>query len=233
MRHPLRAFLTLPRRDHPLRAPGEILLRGEAGRQRLKRGVWYLEIQMRLFSIPAMIAAAALLVPVGFAQEAKDETKGGHKEEQKEKEAEEWHRHHIGILMAGSHNTERNGFTPGVDYEFKFVWKFGVMATYEHVGGGFREDLFAFTAAVHPWKGLKIQAGPGFEREVADHEVAPHEGEAGESGGRRALLRLGAGYDWEVGKYMTIGPDFAFDFLHGEKVFVYGLTIGFGFGPRK
>ncbi|MBI4890744.1 MAG: hypothetical protein HY821_08985 [Acidobacteria bacterium] len=176
---------------------------------------------MRLLSLAAMFSAAALLVPAVSAQE------------QKEKEAEEYHRHHFGILMAGSHNTEKNGFTPGADYEFRFLRHLGVMATYEHVGGGFREDLLALTAAVHPWKGLELQIGPGWERETGKHEATAQEGSSTESGGRRALLRLGVGYDWEIGKHMTIGPDFAFDFLHGEKVFVYGVTIGFGFRARK
>ena len=104
------------------------------------------------------------------------------------------------------------------------------MATGEYVGGGFREDLFAFTAVAHPWHGLKFPAGPGFEHELKHHETT--EGEAVHHEATRKLLRLGAGYDFEVGKHMTIGPDFAFDLLKGEKVFVYGITIGFGFSGK-
>lgn len=122
--------------------------------------------------------------------------------------------------------------TVGGDYEFRFVRQFGVMATGEYVGGGFREDLFAFTGVVHPKKGLKLQAGPGFERELNRHEPAGAESEAVHHEATRALFRIGGGYDIEVGKHMTIGPDIAVDFLKGEKVFVYGVTIGFGFGSK-
>lgn len=171
---------------------------------------------MRFHSLTLVLAASLALT--GSAVLAEE----GHA-------SNEFHRHHFGGLLAGSHNTEKNGLTVGGDYEFRFVKQFGVMATGEYVGGGFREDLFAFTGVVHPWKGLKLQAGPGFERELKKHETAgePVHGEA-----TRALFRVGGGYDIEVGKHMTIGPDIAVDFLKGEKVFVYGITIGFGFGGK-
>jgi hypothetical protein len=144
----------------------------------------------------------------------------------------EFHRHHFGGLLAGSHNSERNGFTTGGDYEFRFVRHFGVMATGEYVGGGFREDLFAFTAVVHPWKGLKLQAGPGFDHELKKKEAAEAGAELMHHDSTRGLFRIGLGYDVEVGRHMTIGPDFALDILKGDKVFVYGITIGFGFSGR-
>ena len=174
---------------------------------------------MRFCSIPLVLTAVVALT--GFASFAEEGAPS------------EFHRHHFGGLLAGSHNTEKNGFTAGGDYEFRFVRQFGVMATGEYVGGGFREDLFALTAVVHPWHGLKLQAGPGFEHELNRHEVA---GEAGSEvlhhEATRKLLRIGGGYDIEVGKHMTIGPDIAVDFLKGEKVFVYGITIGLGFSGR-
>jgi hypothetical protein len=146
----------------------------------------------------------------------------------------EYHRHHIAALVSGSHAEGKNGLTLGGDYEFRFSRYVGVMATAEYVGGGFREDLFAFTASFHPWKQLKIQAGPGFERELKHEEAATHSTgeESVPESGRRGLFRFGAGYDFEINKHMTIGPDFAFDILKGEKVFVYGITIGFGFKSK-
>lgn len=173
---------------------------------------------MRFHSLSlVLLAAVALTGTAAFAQE---------------EGSSEFHRHHFGGLLAGSHNTEKNGLTVGGDYEYRFVRKFGVMATGEYVGGGFREDLFAFTAVVHPWKGLKLQAGPGFERELNRKEAEIAEGETLTNSANRALFRIGGGYDIEVGKHMTIGPDFAVDILKGEKVFVYGITIGFGFSGR-
>jgi hypothetical protein len=31
---------------------------------------------------------------------------------------------------------------------------------------------------------------------------------------------------------VTVGPGFAFDILNGDKVFVFGFTVGFGFGAK-
>jgi len=146
-----------------------------------------------------------------------------------EKEGEGYHRHHVGALFGGSHNTEKNGFTVGGDYEFRWSRPVGLMVTGEYVAGAFREDLWAVTAAIHPWKGLKLQAGPGFEQEFPARRAA--EAESAEEHGKRVrgLFRFGAGYEFEVNERMTIGPDFAFDILKGERVFVYGIVVGFGF----
>lgn len=77
---------------------------------------------------------------------------------------------------------------------------------------------------------MKLQAGPGF-----DHELRRHESELAEEihlRTNRGLFRVGAGYDFAIGKGLTIGPDFAYDILKGERVVVYGITIGFGFGGK-
>ena len=104
--------------------------------------------------------------------------------------------------------------------------------TGEFVGGGFREDLWAFTANLHPWKGLKLQAGGGFEQELNSHSAEVRTSETEHEKSVRGLFRVGVGYEIELGKHWTIGPDFAFDMLKGEHVFVYGVTIGFGFGSK-
>lgn len=166
----------------------------------------------------AILTLLVLPIPAVFAEEHS---------------AEEYHRHHIAALVSGSDSGEKNGFTIGGDYEFRFARPIGVTVTGEYVGGSFREDLVAFTATAHPWRGLKLQAGPGFDHELRRHETESAEGEeVAHHKVNRALFRVGAGYDIEVGKNMTIGPDFAYDILKGEKVFVYGITIGFGFGHR-
>lgn len=154
---------------------------------------------------------------------------GQHEEAARE---EGHHRHHIALLTSGSHNTKKDGDTMGVDYEYRFAHRLGVLATYEHVGGDFREDVVAFTAAWHPWRGLRFVAGPGFDREPREAEDA-HEHSPADKGRRtRALLRLGGGYDFHLARGFTIGPDLAVDILRGEKVLIYGINIGFGLGRR-
>lgn len=142
------------------------------------------------------------------------------------------HRHHIAFLAGGSHNTKKDGDTFGADYEYRFTHRLGVLTTYEHVGGDFREDLMAFTAAWHPWKGLRLVAGPGFDREPRESEGLHEHAPAETSKRTRGLFRVGGGYDIHLPHGFTIGPDLAVDILRGEKVFVYGVNIGFGFGRR-
>lgn len=163
------------------------------------------------------LALLALAVPAALAEEHA---------------AEHYHRHHFAALISGSHSGEKNGFTIGGDYEFRFARLLGVTATGEYVGGSFREDLVAVTATVHPWKGLKLQAGPGFDHELRRHEPEHGVAEPVHHKVNRALFRVGAGYDFEISKHVSVGPDFAYDILKGERVFVYGIMIGFGFGER-
>jgi hypothetical protein len=144
----------------------------------------------------------------------------------------EIHRHHFAVLSAGSHNTKKDGATIGADYEYRFHERLGALASFEYVGGDFREDVFAFTAAWHPWKGLRLIAGPGFDRELKRHEEPAHS-EAPEHHQRyRGLFRTGASWEFHYKDHFTFGPEIAVDILKGEKVFVYGLNFGWGFGRR-
>lgn len=164
------------------------------------------------------------LVPLLFASLAGAAAFGQHGE------GEAPHRHHIAFLAGGSHNTGKNGGTTGADYEYRFARRFGAAATFEYVGGDFREDLFAFTAVMHPWKGMRLVAGPGFDRELREHESS-HEPTVPETHKKyRGLFRFGGGYDLHLARGFTIGPDLAVDILKGEKVLVYGLNIGWSFG---
>lgn len=147
-------------------------------------------------------------------------------------ESEEIHRHHFAVLAGGSHNTEKNGATIGADYEYRFHRRLGALASFEYVGGDFREDVYAFTAAWHPWKGLRLIAGPGFDRELKRKEEAAHVETAEHDGKYRALFRTGASWEFHIKEHFTFGPEIAVDVLKGEKVFVYGLNFGWGFGRR-
>ncbi|GIU76168.1 MAG: hypothetical protein KatS3mg004_3255 [Bryobacteraceae bacterium] len=166
----------------------------------------------------SLLLALLLAAPGTFGQHEGRAAEEGH------------HRHHVAFITAGSHNTKKDGDTFGADYEFRFTRRAGIVATYEHVGGDFREDLMAFTAAVHPWKGLRLAAGPGFDREPWEREGGA-EAVAAETGKRvRGLFRVGGGYDFHLPHGLTIGPDLAVDILKNEKVLVFGINIGFGFG---
>ncbi|MFZ5926346.1 MAG: hypothetical protein ACOYX1_02755 [Acidobacteriota bacterium] len=147
-------------------------------------------------------------------------------------ENEEIHRHHFAVLAGGSHNTEKNGATIGVDYEYRFHHRLGALASFEYAGGDFREDVYIFTATWHPWKGLRLIAGPGFDRELKRKEETGHPVEAEHHSKYRGLFRTGASWEFHLKEHFTIGPEIAVDILKGEKVFVYGINFGWGFGRR-
>lgn len=183
-----------------------------------------------------MIFARALLYSYLFALTGACPMRaqhGGHNS----RETEEIHRHHFAVLAGGSHNTKKDGSTIGADYEYRFNHPLGVLASFEYVGGDFREDLFAFTAAWHPWKGLRLIAGPGFDRELKRPEETLHAENAHSAAAEhhsryRALFRTGAAWEFHWKEHVTFGPEIAVDVLKGEKVFVYGINIGWGFGRR-
>lgn len=146
--------------------------------------------------------------------------------------SEEIHRHHFAVLAGGSHNTEKNGATMGADYEYRFHHRLGVLASLEYAGGDFREDVYILTAAWHPWKGLRLLAGPGFDRELERKEETGRLPETEHHSKYRGLFRTGASWEFHLKEHFTIGPEIAVDILKGEKVFVYGINFGWGFGRR-
>jgi len=45
-----------------------------------------------------------------------------------------------------------------------------------------------------------------------------------------AMLRLGTGYEFEIGKHFTLAPEAAVDFIAGgTRVYVIALSLGYGF----
>lgn len=70
------------------------------------------------------LAFLALVIPAALAEEHT---------------TEEQHRHHAAALISGSHSGEKNGFTIGGDYEYRFSRPLGFTVNGEYVGGGFRE----------------------------------------------------------------------------------------------
>lgn len=163
------------------------------------------------------LASAAFLIILPATLFAGE--KGGKTEE------DGYFRHHVSAFLGGSHTAEKDGGTLGAGYEFRFNRYIGAGAVYEHVGQNFRENLAVFSGMVHPWKGLMISAGGGYERapETEEHRESSPEVVQG-----HGLFRLGAGYEWEIKERFTIGPEIAFDWAGSERVFVYGISIGWG-----
>ncbi len=128
------------------------------------------------------------------------------------------HRHHLGAFVGGSHSKGKDGFTVGAEYEFRFHRYVGAGFVGELVGGGFREGIAAFPVFFHPTDRIILAAGIGWERPA----------EIDDEHGRRILYRLSFLYKFPV-KPVAIYPNVSVDFVGGTAVFVYGVTVGFGF----
>ncbi len=138
-----------------------------------------------------------------------------------------FHTHHLGAFIGGSRLKAQNGFTVGGEYEYRLHKLLGLGFEAEYAGGDLRETVAVFPVFFHPGAGLKLAAGPGFER-------APEEmGEAElQSAGRKEtnfLFRVSILYDFPAGERFTISPSLSLDFVNGRQVWVYGVSLGVGF----
>ena len=76
----------------------------------------------------------------------------------------------------------------------------------------------------HITEGLGIKAGPGLEGSTEEPEAG------GESESTTEFaLRLGAGYEFELGGRFTLTPEINADLIGGHVTWVYGLSFGVGF----
>ncbi|MEP7362183.1 MAG: hypothetical protein ABI972_02925 [Acidobacteriota bacterium] len=130
--------------------------------------------------------------------------------------AEEFHRHHVSLLLAAGHGTETSAVIGG-DYAYRFNRYVGAAFTFEHTGHELREAVGVGSLTIHPWKQLWIGVGPGWESRPDEPT--------------RKLLRLGGGYAFPLGHGVTLGPDLAVDFLGHDRVYVVGVALGIGFHP--
>jgi len=108
-----------------------------------------------------------------------------------------------------THEGRDDGLSLGVEYERRVTEAFGVGALLEYTSGDFDYYVFAVPLTFHVDR-WKLAIAPGIEK-TDEHE---HE-----------LARLTVGYEFDLGK-TNATPSFSVD---GEKVYVLGVAIGFGF----
>ena len=174
-----------------------------------------------------------LMVVVGLpatlaAQETHGETAGEahqtgeeHAEEHGEEHGEHFHANHVALFIGSTEAEEHHGekgdrdFTLGVDYERRVSPLFGFGGMFDWVVEGRREWLLGPIGFLHPYKGLKFFAAPCYQR--------VREGEKDDF-----VFRIGAGWDFEIGKY-ALTPELIYDFASEQNFFVFGVSIGRGF----
>lgn len=121
---------------------------------------------------------------------------------------------HVAVFNGATTNFDysHTDYTIGADVEYRFHDKFGLGLGIEHIAASHPETVVAIPLFFHPYKGLKLIAAP----------IAVNY-----SGNTHYGARLGAGYDFHVGK-LSVGPLVALDMTNTTAV-VYGVSIGMGF----
>ncbi|HEY1301920.1 MAG TPA: hypothetical protein VGF24_00120 [Vicinamibacterales bacterium] len=155
-----------------------------------------------------------------------------HPQPKTEPEAEP--RNEVAAIIAGTweHEGGDTFFTLGGEYERRITSRFGVTGEVEYL---FDADqwVVAGLAVFHSGYGVKLFAGPGFER--ADVETSESELLAGGTPERanHFLFRIGAGYALEFAHRYSIGPSVSFDVVREnetrERGVVFGMNVGVTF----
>ena len=110
---------------------------------------------------------------------------------------------------------EGGGQTVGLDYVHMFNRYWGVGGYLDFAAGGLKSRVLGAGVSFHPIEPLFIMVGPGIE--WVD----------GESQG---LIRVGTGWEFEVGENTLMGPAVFVDFLeNGKLAWFVGAQLGYEF----
>jgi len=121
-------------------------------------------------------------------------------------------RNEVALLLGGTYEHEEHRFTTGFEYARRVHQYVGVGGVVEYLDGG--TWIYIFPVFIHPVGGLKLLAGPGFEREHGENKF---------------LFRVGVGYGIEFAERFSVQPAVEVDFVGREEVLVYGVTLGVSF----
>lgn len=187
-------------------------------------------------NILGLVAAALVLVGInGYAQSHEAE-------EHVAEEHSHFHNHHLGLFVGATSKFEEGGtdFTLGLEYEYLLDkehgrWKLSVVG--ELIFGHKTEYLIVVPVIFQVYDGLFVLAGPGLEWFPSHDEGGEEHHEAGAVGNNESsgggysthvLLRIGAGYHFQVGKF-SISPVVNLDMWRQHHSLVWGISIGRGF----
>lgn len=159
---------------------------------------------MRISNLIAGAMLLASLANVGraaAADAAGEETSEGH-----------FHRNWAAVFI-GSTGQDRRNKEPaiGLEYARNLTPEFSIggIAEYTFGDSDFLVLAIPFAYGPDPWK---FYIAPGFE-------------DADFKGSGEFLVRVGAEYAFEAGKW-EIAPQLDVDFVDGDKVFILGVTLG-------
>lgn len=145
------------------------------------------------------------------------------------------HRHHVGVFVGRTHFEDLNARTLGFDYEYRLHKIVGIGAFFDNARE-LRESLVGVPVFLHPGANFRFVAGPAVEYKKGGREAGGHEPELlsaqSEGGHSKLAARVGVMYDFFVGRF-SISPGVFVDFVKEpekvDKLYVFGLTFGWGF----
>lgn len=128
---------------------------------------------------------------------------------------EEYEKNKLNLCIGGAFQDGGNGFSVGFDYERRIHERWGLGTFAEWTSGDLREFTAGFGAFFHPSERTFLFAGPGI---VTNRQKPVH-----------MLFRMGAGYEFPLGRGFTIGPAVYVDIVQAEEpVYIAVLNIGKG-----
>ena len=117
-------------------------------------------------------------------------------------------------LFVGSSSEvgDLDGFTFGLDYEYRLTHEWGVGGFAEAVTGLDRSSSVGVQAYWHAVRELVLVAGPGVERYGSEWG---------------AIARVGAFYEFSLRDGWVLSPAIFYDFSEHENLLIYGLNLGY------
>ena len=138
------------------------------------------------------------------------------------------YKNEVELFVGGVTETDESATGPGVGLEYNrrlsSRWSIGVEAIELSTNDVSRSWLVVVPVYFHLTEGLGVKAGPGLE----GSKDRPEDGGESESTTKFAV-RLGAGYEFELGRRFTVTPEVNADLIGGNVTWVYGLSFGLGF----
>jgi len=133
---------------------------------------------------------------------------------------------HIAVIVGRAYEEtddghHEDGNVVGVDYtrQFHEHWAWGLTFEQEAFGNNdqSRHGVFALPVSYFVNERWRFFAGPGIEFRGRGDPDEP-------------MLRIGTGYEFDIGKHFTLAPEAQIDLISGgTKVYVVALSLGFGF----
>jgi hypothetical protein len=163
-----------------------------------------------------------------------------HEEHGEEHGGRHWHTNDLGIFLGATdehgHETE---FTWGLEYRRMIAKRWAIGGLFDYAGGELRNMILAPSITWLPVGRLQITAAPGIEfhrgRGSSEdcgcgHALKSAEPDAAglvDEDETYFVFRLGAGWNFAVGRNYAITPQINLDLVEGEKVWVYGLVFAY------